>query len=313
MIKEFLEKASKAYYEGNPIITDDEFDRLVEASGYDAVGHITNGVPHLYRMYSLDKVHFNEKEPEFKDPYTTVKLDGAAVSLLYIPTECGKMAYARGLTRGDGIRGIDITEKIRHLVPQFLDTKKPPFQINAEIVAPKSIPNARNYASGSLGLKDATQIQARDLALIAHDLLQTDTLLYSGTLRNLNRLGFKTPVFDDISIYPTDGYVIRENNNELFVSAGFTSKFPRAAYALKPKPQVVVTRLLGVEWNVGRTGTVNPVAILEPVLLGDATVSRATLHNMEHISALNLEIGCFVEVVRSGEIIPRIIGRLNEL
>ena len=311
MIKEFLDKAAKAYYEGNPIISDEEFNRLAEISNYEQVGHTTNGVPHLYRMYSLDKVHFQETEPTFKDPYTTVKLDGAAVALVYIPTECGKMAYARALTRGDGIKGLDVTEKIRHLVPQFLNIKKPPFQINAELVAPKSIPNARNYASGALGLKDADQIKTRDLSIIAHDLLPTDTLLYSGTLRFLNKLGFKTPVFDDISIFPTDGYVIRENSNELYNEAGFTSKHPRAAYALKPKPQSAVTKLLDVQWNVGRTGTVNPVAILEPVVLGEATVSRATLHNIEYINTLNLEIGCFVEVVRSGEIIPRIVGKAN--
>ena len=68
--------------------------------------------------------------------------------------------------------------------------------------------------------------------------------------------------------------------------------------------------MLGVEWQVGRTGVVSPVAILEPVVIGEAVISRATLHNIGYINMLNLEIGCKVEVIRSGEIIPRIVRRV---
>jgi DNA ligase (NAD+) len=96
----------------------------------------------------------------------------------------------------------------------------------------------------------------------------------------------------------------------LYLEAGFTSKHPRAAYALKPKPEAKVTKLLDVVWQVGRSGVVSPVAILEPVTIGEATISRATLHNMEYINLLNLELGCDVEVIRSGEIIPRIVRRV---
>ena len=71
-----------------------------------------------------------------------------------------------------------------------------------------------------------------------------------------------------------------------------------------------MTKLLDVEWQVGKSGVVSPVAILEPVLIGDAMVSRATLHNIEYIQELNLELGCSVEVIRSGEIIPRIVRRV---
>jgi NAD-dependent DNA ligase len=116
----------------------------------------------------------------------------------------------------------------------------------------------------------------------------------------------------DLSIFPTDGEVVRENDNKLFEAMGYTSKHPRGAYALKPEPTLVRTKLLGVEWQLGRTGVVSPVAILEPVLVGEAMVSRATLHNMEYIEALDLELGCEVEIVRAGEIIPRIVRKVNE-
>lgn len=75
----------------------------------------------------------------------------------------------------------------------------------------------------------------------------------------------------------------------------------------------MITTLLDVVWQVGKSGVVSPVAILEPILIGDATVSKATLHNIEYIRDLDLEIGCQVEVIRSGEIIPRVVKRVGYL
>ena len=86
---------------------------------------------------------------------------------------------------------------------------------------------------------------------------------------------------------------------------------PRGAFALKEQKEGVITELLDVVWQVGKSGVVSPVAILRPVEVGEALVSRATLHNIEYIRSLNLEIGCNVEVIRSGEIIPRIVRRVD--
>jgi DNA ligase (NAD+) len=91
---------------------------------------------------------------------------------------------------------------------------------------------------------------------------------------------------------------------------GFTAHHPRGAYALKTREKGVVTELLDVVWNTGKSGVVAPVAILEPINIGGATISRATLHNIGFINQLDLEIGCSVEVIRSGEIIPRIVRRV---
>jgi DNA ligase (NAD+) len=308
MIEAFLDKASKAYYEGAPIISDEEFDRLAALAGYNKVGAAVKGIPHLFRMYSLQKVHFGESEIQLCDPVKTPKLDGAAISILYIPVDSTPVLSGI-LTRGDGLKGLDITSKLRHLVPEKLEGINIPVQVNAEVVAPKTIPNSRNYASGALNLKDEDEVKSRNLTVIAYDLQPFHAETYEGTLSLLAKLGFRVPT-SDCSDFPTDGYVVRENSNALFEKAGFTSKHPKAAYALKPKPESAITTLLDVVWQVGRTGVVSPVAILEPVLIGEATISRATLHNMQYIEALNLELGCKVEVIRSGEIIPRIVARV---
>jgi DNA ligase (NAD+) len=110
--------------------------------------------------------------------------------------------------------------------------------------------------------------------------------------------------------FPQDGIVYRINDNYDFSAMGYTSKHPRGAFALKEKQVGVVTKLLDVVWQVGKSGIISPVAILEPVLVGDATVSRATLHNIDYIRELDLEIGCDVEIIRSGEIIPRVVRRV---
>lgn len=112
--------------------------------------------------------------------------------------------------------------------------------------------------------------------------------------------------------FPQDGYVYRINDYDRFNSLGYTSKHPRGAFALKERKGGVITKLLDVEWQVGRSGVVSPVAILEPVIIGEATVARATLHNIKYIQDLDLELGCLVEVIRSGEIIPRVVRRIYE-
>lgn len=318
MIKAFLDKASTAYYAGTPIISDEEFDHLAETVNYNKVGaDAVKGVPHFFRMYSLQKVHFGEElmAPVFSDPYTTPKLDGAAISISYFCNPGEETFHLNQiLTRGDGAKGQDVTAKLRHLVPNvaIFPTKSVVVQVNAELVAPSSIENARNYAAGAMNLKSVEEVKTRDLTIIAHDCHPYMTETYYDTLGMLWTAGFKTVKAGDISRFPKDGFVVRENNNAVFSKAGHTSKHPRGAYALKPKPTAVTTKLLDVEWQVGRTGVVSPVAILEPVLVGDANVSRATLHNIEYIRALNLELGCTVELIRSGEIIPRIIGRVDE-
>jgi DNA ligase (NAD+) len=126
----------------------------------------------------------------------------------------------------------------------------------------------------------------------------------------LETLGFKTVTKGDWSQFPEDGRVFRVNSNKVFEDMGSTSHHPRGAYALKTREKGVVTTLLDVVWQTGKSGKVTPVAILDEIVIDDAKISRATLNNMAYIESLNLEIGCQVEVIRAGKIIPCVIGRV---
>ena len=308
-MRDFLDKACIDYYEGRPQLTDEEFDLLAEKHQYKKVGYqVTDAVPHTYRMYSLKKCFDLADAPlAVEECIETPKLDGAAVSLLYV---AGFLQLA--LTRGDGIQGRDITDKMRLLVPDQISITAM-VQITGEVVAPDSIPNARNYAAGSLNLKDSTEFAERssDLKFVAYGQEKVVNRNYDATLEGLERMGFNTALEFDWTSYPTDGTVYRLRDNFKFEELGHTSNHPRGAFALKEQKQGVETTLVDVVWQLGKSGVVSPVGVLDPVEIGGATVSRATLHNIEYIRDLDLEIGCRVEVIRSGEIIPRIVRRVD--
>ena len=308
---EYLELCNQKYAEGNPILPDEVYDRLVENTeleskvGYDVT---EERFKHPFPMYSLQKVFIGEdKQPQWdiKQPQImTAKLDGAAVSITYI-----EGVLTQALTRGDGKAGLDITDKIKCLVPNEIWSKGLK-QITGEIVAPKEIPNARNYASGALNLKDLEEFKSRNLTFISYGIQPAICAEWSADMGMLKDMGFNTVTQSDWTEFPHDGKVVRVDSNIYFETLGHTSHHPRGAFALKTRQAGVVTRLLDVEWNVGKSGAVSPVAILEPCVIGEATVSRASLHNIGYIEALDLEIGCNVEVIRSGEIIPRIVKRV---
>jgi len=312
-IKAYLRRASLAYYNGAPIMSDEEFDHLAVIAEYDEVGYTSrdNRTPHAFPMYSLQKIFSNEifNNP-LRDYSETVmvspKLDGAAVSLLYINGNLHK-----GLTRGDGKKGVEITHLLRHLVPNEISSRSPILQVTGEVVAPRTIKNARNYAAGALNLKDENEFKERTLAFIAYACQPNMTDSLTIDLGHLKSFGFDTVIDSSWTEYPDDGIVFRVDNYKDFEAMGYTSRHPRGAYALKQIQEGEETTLLDVVWNVGKSGVVAPVAILEPVEIDGAIVSRATLHNHAHIEFLGLEIGCKVEVIRSGEIIPKIVRRID--
>ena len=307
-MQDFLRHASKKYYEGHPIISDEQFDALASVYKFHDVGYrVTDGVAHYFPMRSLQKFFSIEDAPDLGLYVNTPKLDGAAVSLLYVS---GKLQQA--LTRGDGKLGKDITSKMRHLVPDTVQfDSNEILQITGEVVAPVEIPNARNYASGALNLKDEDEFLERNINFVAYDAQPAIANNWTTAMKILMFNGFATVSSVQKDIYPTDGEVFRVNSYATYENMGYTAHHPKGAFALKEQKEGVVTRLLDVKWQVGKSGEVSPVAILEPVKIGDAEVSRATLHNIEYIRGLNLEIGCEVEVIRSGEIIPRILRRVD--
>ena len=306
---DFLQKASQLYYSGNPIISDAEFDSLSDRYNFEEVGHkVTDGVPHLFRMYSLQKEFDPAKIAQLGEEYIcTPKLDGAAVSLLYV-----NGLFALGLTRGDGNLGRDITDKLATLVPERISLSGE-VQITGEVVHPATIDNARNVAAGLLNVKSLTEFSERSkpLKFVAYDIQGASYATWTQAMKCLNHQGFEVVTHFDATKYPADGEVYRVDDYVTFYKMGYTARHPRGAFAFKVQQEGVTTELLDVVWQVGKSGVVSPVALLEPVEVGGALVSRATLHNIEYIRSLNLEIGCKVAVIRSGDIIPRIISRVD--
>jgi DNA ligase (NAD+) len=312
----FLDYASSKYYAGDPIMSDEEFDKLAEYHSYESVGApvTSDRIAHAFPMWSLQKCYDDEPMISFGTEAiiaVTPKLDGAAVANYYV---YGK--HALSLTRGDGKEGLDITDKMRTLIPQTIPYGEVDIlQITGEVVAEKTIDNARNYAAGALNLKSVDEFKTREVYFIAYGVTPNQYDTWTEDMSKLDSFGFKTVYTANplhLDKFPQDGTVFRINDYVRFNALGYTSKHPRGAFALKERKGGVISRLLDVEWQVGRSGVVSPVAILEPVIIGEAKVSRATLHNMKYIQELDLEIGCLVEVVRAGEIIPRVLRRIYE-
>ena len=316
MTKNLLDKASKAYFEGSPFLSDEEFDALAKKDGYERVGYNPDDKqPHLFPLYSLQKVFEGEDTPPvYKSKVIeTPKLDGAAISIQY---KKGKLFKV--ITRGDGTVGVDVTDKFMFsdVIPkglwsslEFKDWDM--LQVTGEIVAPKDIPNARNYAAGALNLKDINEFKKRDLTFIAYNIEPQISASYETDMSSLIYEGFNVVTSNEWTQFPNDGKVIRVDSNQEYDSLGYTSHHPRGAYALKTRDEGIETTLLDVVWQTGKSGKVTPVAILDPIKIDDAVISRATLNNIAYIKSLNLEIGCRVKVIRAGKIIPRVIERVS--
>ena len=222
----------------SPMIPDEVYDRLVENVNTDEVGSATDSrFKHPFQMFSLQKVFANEDEaPNWgtEAAVTTTKLDGAAISVTYVD---GVLHQA--LTRGDGVAGLDITDKIRHIVPKVLETGQTGMalfsgvrQITGEVVAPKTIKNSRNYAAGALNLKDVEEFKSRDLTFVAYGIQP-----YIGE-RWLEDMKLLDNWFNVISAsnwdeFPNDGIVFRVDKYRAFDKLGHTSHHPRGAYAYK--------------------------------------------------------------------------------
>lgn len=311
MLENLIKTAKEAYYQGSPIMSDEVFDHLVTLVTEESIGYKSSyerRYKHLFPLFSLQKVIQGiDSAPDWSgaDFVTTAKLDGAAISILY-----GGGEFQKALTRGDGIEGLDITPLIKTLVPNKINYNEV-IQISGEVVAPKEIPNARNYAAGALNLKDSKEFATRDLTFVAHGVSPYITDNYVSDMREISNLGFDTAIDSDYTQFPHDGVVFRVAKNDDFDAQGYTSHHPRGAYALKKQEVGVVTVLQDVTWQVGKSGAVSPVAHFEPIDIEGATVSKATLHNKSIIEALNLELGCKIEVIRAGKIIPQVVRRVD--
>ncbi|MFO8062210.1 MAG: NAD-dependent DNA ligase LigA [bacterium] len=304
-------------------------------------------VKHEPRMYSLDNTYSNDELKRFYDRIEREtggsieyliepKIDGVAVSVIY---ENGSLK--QGISRGNGIEGDDITENIKTIKALPLKLRQlddRPLTVRGEVFFTKErfdqirdeyqFANARNAASGTIKLLDPGAVAERELSVKIHTVVSDIADTEQEVLEKLKNAGL--PVVDKTGTaesleeifeikdnweeerhslpYETDGIVLKVNKLDIRDEIGYTSKSPRWAFAYKYKPDNALTKLKSVDFQVGRTGVVTPVANLEPVQLSGTTVKRATLHNFDEIERLDIRVGDIVEVEKSGEIIPKITG-----
>ncbi|HVB04276.1 MAG TPA: NAD-dependent DNA ligase LigA [Chitinophagaceae bacterium] len=381
----------KYYVQSNPVLTDFEYDQLFRAlkkleqeypefiAADSPSQRVARGltkefhqVRHLVPMLSLensyneaDLLDWDRKARELTGLHELEyciepKFDGAGISLIY-----ENDLLTRGITRGDGITGEDITVNIRKIRSIPLSAGFAAYGINqieirGEVMINKDrfkkfneqriaenlppLANPRNAASGSLRMVDSTEVGKRGLMAILYHMSYhslTDNTPpppeirnHADTLRWLSKLGFRSPAGEmkvlkgiqeviakckeaethrDNLPYEIDGMVIKVNDYQLQDSMGMTSHHPRWAIAFKFAPRQAKSILRKVEFQVGRTGSVTPVAKIDPVHIGGVTISSVSLFNEDVVREKNLRIGDTVLVERAGDVIPYIVKSLEEL
>lgn len=374
-IEELINLIDKYNYEyyvlDKPSVSDSEYDRLMQElisleekypsfkSSYSPTQRVGNTVlsgfnkiAHKLPMLSLGNV-FNEdeivrfderikKEGYIPEYVCELKIDGLAISLIY---ENGILV--RGLTRGDGKIGEDITSNVKTIKAIPLKLKKNiDIEVRGEIYIDKKeflrvneerkkegldlFQNCRNLASGSVRQLDSSVTSKRKLNNFIYHLpnpLDYGIYKHEDAMLFMDELGFKVNkdrrVCKDINeviafineytlkrdslSYDIDGIVIKVNDIQMQDALGFTAKSPKWATAYKFPATKVTTKLKDIKFTVGRTGKVTPNAILEPVRVDGSTVSRATLHNEDYIKERDIRVGDIVVLQKAGDVIPEVV------
>lgn len=378
-LREVIHRHDDLYYlEENPEISDLEYDHLIEKlreleKKYPQLitpdsptqrvgGRPAEGFPeflHRRPMLSLDNSYsieelraFDERSRklaggEAPDYVAELKIDGLSLSIHY---QDG--LFVRGVTRGDGSRGEDVTSNARTIrsVPLKLRSGAgkagPAIEVRGEAYLSRKVfekinaereesgesrfANPRNAASGAIRQLDPAMVAKRRLDMFAYDALAGERKPFAThweALDWMERAGFRVnpnrrlcksideviefcnameAKRDDLG-YEIDGVVVKVNSTALQDEFGATGKAPRWAIAYKYAARQATTKVQDILVQVGRTGALTPVAVLDPVALGGVTVSRSTLHNEDEIERLGLRIGDWVLIERGGDVIPKVI------
>lgn len=374
-LRKLLEYYNNKYYiENSPEISDYEFDQLMHElesleAGHPEMADINSPtqrvgqdinqefvqIAHKYPMLSLGNTYSEQELRDFDQRVRKVtgdnvqyvcelKYDGTSISLTYVNGE-----LRQAVTRGDGVRGDDVTANVRTIRTIPLKLKGdylPDFEIRGEILMLFSVfnrlnqekaeagealfANPRNAAAGTLKLQNSAQVAKRHLDCFLYyipgDITPADT--HYDNLMKAKEWGLHMPPYielchsmDEVWAFvckwdrerhnlpvPIDGIVVKVNNINMQHLLGYTAKSPRWAISYKFKAERVETPLLSVVYQVGRTGSITPVANLEPVHIAGTTVKRASLHNADIIASLGLHVHDMVYVEKGGEIIPKIVG-----
>lgn len=298
-------------------------------------------------MLSLAKTHSAEEIVRFangKELIAMIKLDGLSVRLTY---HYGVLSRAE--TRGNGIEGSDITLHVKQFenVPLVISNKADTYIVDGEAIitdydfeainaalpeGTEKFKNSRNLASGTLSLLDTSLVKERHLRFILWDVIVgDDSKLFEKKIQNARALGFDiSPLhscpndaedINDVNAYvlnaakekgyPCDGVVWKHNNIVYGESLGQTSHHFNNAIAWKAKQDVYETTLKDIEWSMGKTGILCPVAIFEPVEIDGSTIERASVHNVSILTELDLRPGDTVTIFKANAIIPQISENLS--
>ena len=372
-----INKYNEAYYQNNEsLISDLAFDQLLHelqklenenplfalsnSPTQKVGGTITKqfkSVTHRFPMLSLGNTYNENDLKEFDtrikkalgdEKYEYIcelKFDGVALSFWY---QNGKLI--KGVTRGDGIRGDDITNNVKTIksIPQTIQDQILPLefelrgegfmpnhifeQINHErsLTGEQLLANPRNSASGTFKMQDSSIVAQRNLDCFIYAYLGFDNPFqtHEESLIKLFDLGFpvsqtweKCSNIDSVLAYiekwttkrndlplNTDGIVIKINDYGQQERLGFTAKSPRWAISFKYPSEIAKTEILSISYQVGRTGNITPVANLNPVYLAGTMIKRASIHNANEMTRLDLHEGDMVFIEKGGEIIPKITG-----
>ena len=372
-----INKYNEAYYQNNEsLISDLAFDQLLHelqklenenplfalsnSPTQKVGGTITKqfkSVTHRFPMLSLGNTYNENDLKEFDtrikkalgdEKYEYIcelKFDGVALSFWY---QNGKLI--KGVTRGDGIRGDDITNNVKTIksIPQTIQDQILPLefelrgegfmpnhifeQINHErsLTGEQLLANPRNSASGTFKMQDSSIVAQRNLDCFIYAYLGFDNPFqtHEESLIKLFDLGFpvsqtweKCSNIDSVLAYiekwttkrndlplNTDGIVIKINDYGQQERLGLTAKSPRWAISFKYPSEIAKTEILSISYQVGRTGNITPVANLNPVYLAGTMIKRASIHNANEMTRLDLHEGDMVFIEKGGEIIPKITG-----
>jgi len=378
-LREEIQRHEDLYYlHENPEISDREYDELIEklrqleeknpqfitpdSPTQRVGGKPAEGFPEFFHrrpMLSLDNSYnieelraFDERCRKLADGtaleyVAELKIDGLSLSNHYLDG-----LFVRGVTRGDGLRGEDVTANVRTIrsVPLKLRAATTKvgreIEVRGEAYLPRKVferinaereeegeprfANPRNAASGAIRQIDPAMVAKRRLDMFAYDVLAGERKPFAThweALDWMNSAGFRVnpnrrlcksidEVIDfcdamelkrDDLGYEIDGVVVKVNSTDLQDEFGATGKAPRWAIAYKYAARQATTKVNDIIVQVGRTGALTPVAVLEPVQLGGVTVSRSTLHNEDEIERLGLKIGDWVLIERGGDVIPKVI------
>jgi DNA ligase (NAD+) len=382
-LREEIRRHEELYYvQDDPEISDREYDEFIEklrrlenkhpefitpdSPTQRVGGRPAEGFPefiHRRPMLSLDNSYSIEELRAFDercrklaagrpvDYVTELKIDGLSLSIHF---EEG--LFVRGVTRGDGFRGEDVSSNVRTIrsVPLKLrdGADKPGRQIEVrgeaylarrvfekinaerEEEGESRFANPRNAAAGAIRQLDPAIVARRRLDMFAYDVLAGDRKAFKThweALDWLERAGFRVNPHrarcssidkviefcnametkrDELG-YEIDGVVVKVNSTAMQDKFGATGKAPRWAIAYKYPARQATTQVRDIVVQVGRTGALTPVAMLEPVQLGGVTVSRSTLHNEDEIKRLGLRIGDWVLIERGGDVIPKVLKVLE--